>query len=496
MASKANSAFVRDYTQNTIERQRARAEEILASSDDVMQKIAKLPYNDFSDRDIVDHILKNGSHIANIIEDDSQCDADGNTFIDFIESDNNFYFNGLAQCLKEINKPENAQLKAENRERIGKVGRAVFLWNRLNDLIGVLAGVEKCQTAEELAESYSEVEDFILNCAEYMRASSSSPHASAAADKYCERQTARLRKHFEEYADHALFGAAIDIINGGDAPLENVQKLNDGAGPGKGQATARIAAAAAGGTFAGSAAGRAETAVRGRGIKSFIKDKIFAVGKAPSDKLLPGFWLMSVGTMILAVGLMFLGGVAILLGIFVAAFSIGWVGVVVYSYMEGKYRKVCKSCKKVYDLDREISYEEISRESKTYKYNPDHKEVKQRSEEVTAVFRVHCRCSNCGTERTYDKKFPVATGYHDGSWKTYNTIDLIEQYYRAPVFGTSPKENKIALIITAVAAFIGIVLMAVGIPGLIANAVEQAKFNYDPRDYYGYVLWRCRLYGI
>lgn len=197
MESKANSAFVRDYTQNTIERQRARAEEILASSDDVMQKIAKLSYNDFSDRDIVDHILKNGPHIANIIEDDSPCDADGNTFIDFIESDNNFYFNGLAQCLKEINKPENAQLKAENRERIGKVGRAVFLWNRLNDLIGVLAGVENCQTAEELAESYSEVEDFILNCAEYMRASSSSPHASAAADKYCERQTARryIRRH-------------------------------------------------------------------------------------------------------------------------------------------------------------------------------------------------------------------------------------------------------------------------------------------------------------
>ena len=58
-------------------------------------------------------------------------------FIDFIESDNNFAFSDLQQCLEELHTPDNLPLIDRNATFVESVERAVKLWELANDFLEI-----------------------------------------------------------------------------------------------------------------------------------------------------------------------------------------------------------------------------------------------------------------------------------------------------------------------------------------------------------------------
>ena len=183
-STTAYARYVYDREFNSTEKQRERAEFILNSNVDLERKLEDLSYNPFSKRDIVKYIIENGMFLENVFFPEELLDDQGNDFRDFIESDNNFYFDGIEKVLSEI---KNNVITDDAREKlIQKYSRALEMWSDLNDLFCAMP-----------TDEYGEMEDFenfydlalkhIIACGEYYFNSS-----NTAKNRYIEDQTEYL----------------------------------------------------------------------------------------------------------------------------------------------------------------------------------------------------------------------------------------------------------------------------------------------------------------
>ena len=201
----AYARYVYDRDFNTIEKQKERAEFILTSNATTERKLADLAYNPFSKRDIVKYIIENGMLLENVFYPDRMLDEQGNDFRDFIESDNNFYFDGIETLLEEID--VNTINNTETKKLIDKCARAVEMWRDLNDLYCALPIDEDCDM-DDFENFYDLALNHIIACGEYYfkRSNSSKNYYVEEQNKYlietlCEALNPYQAMSFKEYCN-------------------------------------------------------------------------------------------------------------------------------------------------------------------------------------------------------------------------------------------------------------------------------------------------------
>lgn len=208
----------REITENSLERIRARIDGIRASGKSIIEMIADLSYNPYSKRDIVAYILQNGPYIIHFLKPSTLLDEQGNDLRDFVESDNNLYFQEITVLLKELEKPENAALARVNADYIKTVNRAVEMWSDLlemqqefgemlacgDDEPGTMYLDDDCDV-EYCVRAYDMAKNFILSCGrrEMEKVASKGNYekllVKSAVKRYIAEQKELLQSYFRTY---------------------------------------------------------------------------------------------------------------------------------------------------------------------------------------------------------------------------------------------------------------------------------------------------------
>lgn len=141
----------------------------------------------------------------------------------------------------------------------------------------------------------------------------------------------------------------------------------------------------------------------------------------------------------LLIGLFVTGVVALVVGLILGGDTIigaiccfvALVGILGGFLSIGEYKKIknqhCPVCGSKYNYSNDISWEEISRETKEHTQTTSPTGV---SESIISVVEVTCTCAHCGDEKTFNKKFTVAQILNNGQVKKHNLHNLIRKYFK------------------------------------------------------------------
>lgn len=155
--------YLYDRKYNSYGGQRERADRILKADVSIAEKLLVLAYNPFSNRNIVEYIVKNGIDLTNLFHPEELLDEQGNDFRDFLESDNNFYFGCIQTCLMNIDPDEIILVSGEKEVDLTLFRRAVDMWDKLNELLML---PDEDWEMEEIVEYYQKASSYIDECAE------------------------------------------------------------------------------------------------------------------------------------------------------------------------------------------------------------------------------------------------------------------------------------------------------------------------------------------
>ena len=147
--------------------QKSRVRAIMNSNKPMIAKLREIAYNPYSKVNIVDYIIENGTEVINMIDLDLLEDENGNTFVDFVDSDNNFYFRALEENLPQAERELTAYSPYEDIVFIKNVKFALDLWETLNDIEDCFT-INDYNDVDSLVEKYQKVEAFVITCAQYL----------------------------------------------------------------------------------------------------------------------------------------------------------------------------------------------------------------------------------------------------------------------------------------------------------------------------------------
>lgn len=157
----------------------------------------------------------------------------------------------------------------------------------------------------------------------------------------------------------------------------------------------------------------------------------------------------------------------------------------IFVTLREKKEKFCANCKRQYQFDNDIEYEEMERYTKTHKYNPA-KETKQKVESLTYKISFDCTCSKCGAKKNYTKKLYGGAEYSDGSIDLKDPEQAISSYFRYQGLSVNDIKTVIAgYVVGAVSVLLGIILACMNF-GWMGNLFgTNPKYLLDAEDYYG-----------
>ena len=190
--SEEDKRYFREITENTLDKKRERIAMIRNSGKSILEQIKELSYDPYAERDIVAYILQNGPFIVHILKPSTLLDEQGNDLLDFVESDNNLYFQTIIALLKELEKPQYADVVKNNASYIRSVKRATELWGDILEMrqeAGML-----CCGDEAVGSVFFDEEDGIDACVysynlarNYILSSASAGSSTRPTDRYCRR---------------------------------------------------------------------------------------------------------------------------------------------------------------------------------------------------------------------------------------------------------------------------------------------------------------------
>lgn len=229
--SPEEERFYRDMSENTMANRQARVNAILRSSKTLIEKLKALAYNPYSDCNILSYLLKNGPKIINIMDTNALVDRQGNTFLDFIESDTQEYIFAIRDILKELKMPQNAALWKKHESYLRAADRAVTIWEDLLEISqdGYLLIDGSCDhqyleddgySYEDLAAAFTLMQKFIQSNADYEMAKVADKGAfdklkyRRAVDRYVAEQMHVLHEYYRKNVRNV--GAVKKLVDWGN----------------------------------------------------------------------------------------------------------------------------------------------------------------------------------------------------------------------------------------------------------------------------------------
>lgn len=213
--SEEDKRYFREITENSFERKQARIAQIRNSGKSALEQIKELTYDPYAKRDIVAYILQNGPFIIHILKPSTLVDEQGNDLMDFVESDADQAFVAIIALLKELEKPQYAEVVKANASYLRAVKRATEVWGDILEMrqeAGMLwcgddpgtvfldeDGIEGC------VYSYNLARNFILSCARWELEKVASQdnlvktHMQVVVKKYVREQMGLLQSYFRTY---------------------------------------------------------------------------------------------------------------------------------------------------------------------------------------------------------------------------------------------------------------------------------------------------------
>ena len=395
---------------------------------------------------IADHIAEYAPNIDNLLIEGSVDDGDGNDFIDFIESDNNFAFSDLKQCIEELHTPDNLPLIDRNASFAESVERAVKLWELANDFLEI-RNASLCETAEQLARLYDIGRKYIEDNAQYKATHPRYKGVPANTQRYVKEQTDKLKRYFMDEVDESLLEEMKALVNWGKNPEPEKE----------------------------SPAQAAKEANKGN------EEKL----KTPHYHIKVGVWLGMVGMICLSAALIltqiFDKEILPVVGYFlVAVTAITYIAVIVM-FFKNKKEMLCPKCKQYYNFNTDINYQLIDEIYKQHKINPN-ASTRQITESLTYKYQIDCTCHNCGHKRSFSWKTRGGNAYSDGTTQYTNPHNTIRNYWSShSITGTSKGENIFGFVLMGICLIIAVLTLALG---SIASAADPKPAKADG-IYYG-----------
>ena len=168
-------------------------------------------------------------------------------------------------------------------------------------------------------------------------------------------------------------------------------------------------------------------------------------------------------------------GIAVL-----SVIALGFGGAWAYFYSQDKSRLYCRKCKRKFDFEDDIGYEEIGHGVKTRDYNEKSNSDHQVCTSEWFKMRIDCHCPQCGTEKHFTTKYTGRVTYYDGSIKDHDPEEEIEKYFKGEMMG-----GKLFSLIWVALGLIPLIIsfmLFFGGGSAAGDATKDSKG--DPEDYY------------
>ena len=168
-------------------------------------------------------------------------------------------------------------------------------------------------------------------------------------------------------------------------------------------------------------------------------------------------------------------GIAVL-----SVIALGFGGAWTYFYFQDKSRLYCQKCKRKFDFEDDIGYEEIGHGVKTHSYNEKSNSDHQVCTSEWFKMRIDCHCPQCGTEKHFNTKYTGRVTYYDGSIKDHDPEEEIEKYFKGEMMG-----GKLFSLIWVALGLIPLIISFMLFFGSGSAAGDATKDSRgDPKDYY------------
>lgn len=213
-------------------------------------------------------------------------------------------------------------------------------------------------------------------------------------------------------------------------------------------------------------------------------------------KVKVGAWI---GGLVLFVGVLFLGImsarrfetttpliIAILLELII-------FGGCLYVTLQEKKEKFCNVCKRQFDFENEVEYEELNRYTKSYNIDLS-KQSRQKTESLTYKVAFNCHCLECGNTKTFTKKLDGGAAYSDGTVNLKDPEKAIKDYFRFN--GLSVNDGKSIIASIAIGAVSIVLAVFIGFSNMINFNFLKGVFGPSISDKLSATGYYGTYYGV